>query len=195
MAGTERSCGPCSLCCTALRVDALGKPGGTPCVHQRIGQAGGACAIHPRRPSICRAYACHWLGGALEDGDRPDRLGAVIDLVTEGATPTLVIREASPGAFDASPRLREIADRYRATLPVRVSDAADVWDPDRPFRLLLDGGVEQRVAGDRIRVYRDGVLLEERRLPWLDRLWRRAVLRARALRLRRLRGSDLRPTR
>lgn len=189
-AGAGRRCGTCSLCCTLLRVDALAKPGGAPCVHQRIGRPEGACAIHATRPAICRGYRCLWLTGALDEEDRPDRLGAVLDLLTEGASPTLVIREASPGAFEASPRLRAIAERYRKTVPVRVSDAHDVWDPDRPFRLLLADGVEQRVAGDRIRVYRDDAFVEERRLPWLDRAWRRAVLAVRALRLRRLRGAS-----
>jgi hypothetical protein len=182
-----RACGPCSLCCTLLRVDELGKPGGAPCVHQRAGRAGGACAIHPDRPGVCRAYRCLWLAGGLADADRPDRLGAMLDLLSEGGAAVLVIREARAGAFDGSPRLREIAESYRATLPVRVVEAGDPWDPDRPFRLLLPGGEEQRVRGERVTVLRGGVPVAERRLPWLDRVWRRAVLAARRGRLRRLR--------
>ncbi|MGI9590613.1 MAG: YkgJ family cysteine cluster protein [Myxococcota bacterium] len=178
-----RECGACSLCCTLLRVDELAKRGGVDCVHQR---PEGGCGIYERRPGICRAYRCLWLRGHFEESDRPDRLGAVLDFVNHGGTLMLEVREAREGSFDASPRLQEIAERQRATLPVRVTDADDVMDPDRPFRVLLPGGEEQRVAGDRIEVHRPGQPVEVRRLPLLERLARRALLRLRA---RRLRGS------
>ena len=50
----------------------------------------------------------------------PDHLGALIDILTEGGSTRLSIQEAVPAAFDASPRLQEIADQYRASMPVRV---------------------------------------------------------------------------
>jgi len=176
-----RACGSCSLCCTLLRVDELAKLGGTPCVHQR---AEGGCAIHARRPAICRRYRCLWLAGALEEGDRPDRLGAVLDLASRGGLPELVVHEREPGSFDASVRLREIAEAYRVSMPVRVLGSADVLDADRPFRVLLPGGEEQRVAGASVETWRDGVRVEVRRAPWLERLVRRAALAVRRLRLR-----------
>jgi Fe-S-cluster containining protein len=181
-AAPERACGACSLCCTVLRVDELAKLAGTPCVHQR---PEGGCGVHPRRPAICRRYRCLWLQGGLEQDDRPDRLGAVLDLASRGGFPELVVHEASPGAFERSPRLREIAQRYRLAMPVRILDSACVLDPDRPFRVLLPGGEEQRVAGERIEIWRDGVRVAEQRMPWLERLARRAALAARRLRLRR----------
>ena len=76
---------------------------------------------------------------ALEDADRPDRLGAVLDLLQPGAVPTLRIREAQPGVYARSARLQEIAAHYRASMPVRISDTGDVLDPERQ-----DGG--QRTA-------------------------------------------------
>jgi hypothetical protein len=178
-----RECGACSLCCTLLRVDELAKLGGTPCVHQR---AAGGCGIYARRPGVCRAYRCLWLDGGLRTEDRPDRLGAVLDLVNRGGHMMLQIRESEPGAFDRSPRLREIAHEFRVAMPVRISDAASVLDPDRPFRVLLPGGEEQRVAGERIETWRDGRLQSARRQPWAERLARRVLLRVRGLRLRRL---------
>jgi predicted ATPase len=122
----------------------------------------------------------------LEDGDRPDHLGAVLSLTTEGETPTLFVHEARPGAFDASPRLQEIAGRFRETLPVRISDSDNVLDADRPTRVLLADGVEHRITGDRTVVHRPGAPPEERRMPLLDRGLRRAViaLRRAALQLR-----------
>jgi hypothetical protein len=182
-AESGRGCGACSLCCTLLRVDELGKPGGTPCIHQR--SQGPGCGIHAARPTICRAYRCLWLQGSLEDEDRPDRLGAVVNLRPVGESLRLEIVQAQPGVFDASPRLRGIAERYRGSMPVRITDLAAPLDPDAPFRLLLPDGEEQRVAGERITLLRQGRVVSERRLPWLERRVRRLLLAWSGFRLRR----------
>lgn len=179
----ERSCGPCSACCTVLRVDELRKPAGVDCEHQR---AGGGCGIHASRPPICRAYHCLWLQGGLEDDERPDRTGGIVDLEAVGAGVQLSIREIRPGTFDGSPALQAIAERYRSQMPVRVTDTADVGNPDRPFRVLLADGIEQRVAGERVEIYEGGALRETRRLPWLERLARRISVWRRRRALRRL---------
>ena len=181
---TGRSCGPCDLCCTVLRVDELRKLGGVPCAQLRDREAGGGCGIHPTRPPICRAYRCLWLQGKLADDERPDRLGAVLDLVSEGGAPLLLVRETEPAASRRDPRLVAIIERYRAGLSVRVSDARDVMDPDAAFTLLLPGGEEHRVRGDERTVLRPGAPAETHRLPALDRLVRRLVVRWRRLRLR-----------
>lgn len=192
---TKRRCGECSLCCTVLRVDELAKLAGTPCVHLRLDGIG--CAIHPQRPRICRAYRCLWLGGGLREEDRPDRLGAVLDVGTQGGMPRLEIREASPGAYERSARLREIAAVFRESMPVRITDTADVANPDRPFRVLLAGGEENRVEGERVTLLRHGAVVGERRLGWLQRAVRNAVHRVRARRLARLsrRAPHASPTR
>lgn len=180
-----RECGSCSLCCTILRVDELEKPAGRDCVHQR-GPKG--CSIHATRPPICRSYRCLWLQGGLEDDERPDATGGVVDLETMGIGLRLAIREARPGRFDESPALQAIAERYRSTMPVRITDTQDVVDPDRPFRVLLADGVEQRVSGDRIDVYRDGVLVESQTLSWIDRAARKLGNAWRAFRARGIAG-------
>lgn len=181
-----RACGECSLCCVVLRVDALRKLGGTPCIHQR---AGGGCGIHPTRPGICRDYQCLWLRGGLEDADRPDRLGAVLDVVGDGGTAWLEIREAEPGAFARSPRLRAIAEEFRSSLPVRISDVARVLDAERPFRVLLAGGEERRVEGEWTTVVRPGQPDARLRLPRLERWLRRARLAWRRRRIAGYRGA------
>lgn len=169
-----------------LRVDEIGKLGGEAC--PRLAPGGG-CGIHARRPGICRAYRCLWLRGGLELEDRPDRLGAVVDVLTEGASPRISIQEARPGAFDASPRLQAIAERFRQTLPVRVVPPGNVLEPDRPFRVLLPGGEEQRIAGDRVWILRDGRPVAERGLPWLERVARRLRNRWRRARIDRARRN------
>ena len=186
-ADSQRACGSCSLCCFVLRVDEIGKLGGHPCVHQRDPDG---CGIHPTRPGICRAYRCLWLSGGLRDSDRPDRLGAVLDLVNQGSVAWLAVRQAEPGAFDRSERLREIAQEFRSSLPVRITDVGAPLDADRPYRVLLPDGEEQRVTGDRVEIIRGGRTTETRRLPWLERQVRRLVLGFRRRRLRRFGSRD-----
>lgn len=178
-----RSCGPCDLCCTVLRVDELRKLGGTRCVHQRSDPPG--CGIYDSRPGICRAYRCLWLRGGLEEGDRPDRTGAVIDLATSEGPPYLAIREFHAGTFDASARLQEIAERFRELVPVRVTSAEEAMNPDRPYRVLLADGVEHRVAGEWTTVFLHGRQVAHRRVPTLERMARRLGLWLRRLHLAR----------
>ncbi len=178
-----RTCGDCSLCCTVLRVDELGKLGGSDCVHQN--RRGPGCSIHPRRPGICRAYRCLWLSGGLEAGDRPDRLGAVLDVVAEGPLIRLEIRERRPGCFDRSERLVSIADEYRESMPVRITDVAEVLNPSRGYRLLLPKGEEHRVKGDWTEIHKPGETVQRRRLPLLERIVRRISLAVQRVRLRR----------
>lgn len=149
-----------------LRVDELAKLGGRPCLHQL---SEGGCRVHPQRPSVCRAYRCAWLGGAFGPEDRPDRLGALLDLVPRGPVIHLVARLAHPDALERSPRLREILDPVRAAMPVEIRDVEDVLDAERPYRVRYPDGVEHRIAGPRLEVWRDGECVERRGAPWLER--------------------------
>ena len=171
---TGHTCGECSLCCVALRVDELGKLAGEPC--PKLGPEGG-CTIHATRPRVCREYHCHWLEGGLDEGDRPDRLGAIVDFAPGGLALHLAIVEATPGAFDASPRLQAIAAAHRDSIDVRVSDTRDVLDADRPVRVLQPNDRELVLEGDRVRTYERGELVRDERLPFVERLVRRLQLR------------------
>ena len=97
----------------------------------------------------------------------------------------LEIREAGVGAFERSERLQQIAAEMRATLPVRITGAGDVMDPERPYRILLADDVEHRVVGDTVEVRRGGAPVETRRRPWLERVLRRIGSRLTGRRLRR----------
>ena len=165
-------------------MDELKKLGGTPCVHLRRAPDAPGCGIHTERPRICRAYACLWLSGALDDEDRPDRLGAVLDLVSEAHGACLRVHEATPGAYERSPRLQAVVARYRASLPVRISDAQRPLDPDAPVRELFPDGGERVVAGDHVTERPAGGFARRRRLPWPLRLARRLRDRVRVFRLR-----------
>jgi len=185
MAG--RSCGECTLCCTLLRVDELRKLGGTPCVHLRRAPDAPGCGIHATRPGICRAYSCLWLSGGLDEADRPDRLGAVLDLVSEGHLTRLRVHEAAPGAYEASARLQAVVARYRASMPVRIADVSRPLDPNARVRELLPDGGERVVEGDLVTELRPGAAPRLRRLSWPLRALRRARDRLRAWRLRNYR--------
>jgi hypothetical protein len=164
-----------------LRVDELRKLGGVPCAALA---PGGGCSIYARRPSICRAYRCLWLQGELELADRPDRLGAVVDRIQEAGAPLLAIREAAPGAFERSPRLQAIAERYREAMPVRVTDATRPLDPEARVHTLLAGGEELIAEGARVVRLRPGRAPEPVRVPLLERGLRRVWLALRRLRVR-----------
>jgi hypothetical protein len=79
-------------------------------------------------------------------------------------------------AFDGAPKLQAIAERYRSEMPIRLTDSRDVTNPDRPFRVLLPEGIEHRVDGEKITVYRNGVQMEEKNLPWAERLGRKVMI-------------------
>jgi len=113
----------------------------------------------------------------------------VLDVVATGASPWLEIREAAPGAFARSPRLREIAEEYRRSMPVRISDTADVLDPARRFRVLLPNGEERIVEGEWTTLVRPGAPDTRLRLPWLERFVRRIGLALRRRRVADYRGA------
>jgi hypothetical protein len=109
----------------------------------------------------------------------------VLDVATEGAVTRLRVHEATPGASERSPRLREIVARYRESMPVRIVDVSRADDPGAAVRELGPGGAELRIEGDWCVRLDGGRELERRRLPWLERRLRRLAL---AWRARRLRG-------
>ncbi|MEE3332123.1 MAG: hypothetical protein VX246_14755 [Myxococcota bacterium] len=186
----ERRCDECSLCCTVLRVDPLRKLGGVTCVHQKVGSKA-SCEIHerPERPALCGAYRCSWLLGRFTPDDRPDRLGAVLDFGSHGGVPVLTIRESAVGVFDASPRLREIAEEVRESMPVRITSADDVMNADREYRILEAGGEELRVSGDRVERWFEGERQGTERIPPFERWLRRFTLTWKRWRLRGYRGE------
>jgi hypothetical protein len=165
-----------------LRVDELAKLGGRPCLHQR---PEGGCAVHARRPGICRAYRCAWLEGAFEEADRPDRIGAVLNFQSRGDQVRLVVRQSKGGALARSSRLQQIVSELRCSMPVEIRDVDDVLDPDRSYRVLQPDGEELEIEGDWVRSRRDGKLLYARRAPWLERTVRALQNRIHAWRIRR----------
>ena len=65
-AAPGKSCGACTMCCSALEIAHFNKPAGPLCVNCRVG---GGCAIYAERPQVCRDFECEWLTGAICRGN------------------------------------------------------------------------------------------------------------------------------
>jgi hypothetical protein len=75
-AAPGKSCGPCTMCCSALEIAELKKPAGKRCADCTLGLG---CAIYADRPQVCRDYECDWLTSRdLARWLRPDLVGAIL---------------------------------------------------------------------------------------------------------------------
>lgn len=136
----ERSCGPCTACCTLVGVEELGKTPWTPCRHEKdpFIEDGPGCRCYDGRPAGCRTFLCIWrLGALVDEDDRPDRLGVMIDAYRmEDGSPGIVFWETRPGGFmSAFPRLRPYVLESMKRDPPRPAivrwyggKAIDQWD-------------------------------------------------------------------
>lgn len=126
-----RSCGSCSACCELVGVSEIGKPPGVRCAEQH--HAGG-CQIYDDRPESCRSYRCVWhYGAGLEESDRPDILGVMLDAArVEGndkISKTLVAWEVEPGGFErARARLAFLIAKMGRQILVRRGSEYFVFD-------------------------------------------------------------------
>jgi hypothetical protein len=112
-----RGCDGCQACCTVVGVQELGKVHWTRCQHQ----CSDGCAIYENRPGSCHGYSCLWATGLLEGDEerRPDRLGVIFDLRTDGSESgdsvkpgdRVIIQawEVWPGALD-QPHVASLVD-------------------------------------------------------------------------------------
>ncbi len=124
----SRSCGACTVCCTALTIDdpELKKVQGVPCRHV---VPGGGCGIYHTRPRTCRTFYCGWRELKwVRETLRPDRSGVLFQLRGEidhdgtkrlGVTVTLLRRDA----LQADGLAESIAAGVAAGIPVYVAIA------------------------------------------------------------------------
>ncbi|MEJ0041923.1 MAG: hypothetical protein WDM81_06790 [Rhizomicrobium sp.] len=83
-----RSCGDCTVCCTALAIETveLRKAPGVACTHCMTS----GCGIYATRYPICRSYFCGWFDlPDLGEDWRPDRSGILVsrrDATVSGET-------------------------------------------------------------------------------------------------------------
>jgi hypothetical protein len=70
----KRQCGPCTVCCTELKIPQLRKEARVPCRHLTVS----GCGIYADRPNVCREFLCGWrLFEEMGDDWRPDLSGVM----------------------------------------------------------------------------------------------------------------------
>lgn len=95
MTAAEKTCGPCQVCCVALKIKApqLRKEAQIPCPHL----VAKGCGIYESRPPVCRSFLCGWrLMPELDASWRPDLSGVMLLPVPEAQIPK-GYRAAGPG--------------------------------------------------------------------------------------------------
>ena len=107
----DRNCGPCTVCCKTLKIDApeLKKLADVLCAHCTETRG---CKIYENRPAVCSAWYCGWRKiPDLTDHWRPDRCGVLVCFVGAG--------EGIPPEFPQLGLKFDIIDSPRVL----------VWDP------------------------------------------------------------------
>ena len=134
-AAPGKSCGACTMCCSALEIAHFKKPAGPLCENCRVG---GGCAIYAARPQVCRDFECEWL--TLRNLPRQLR-------PTSSAQSSWRTRIATNTAPSARRRSRWLgAIRASSLILSRSPSRAERWSrkPD-----LRPGGSSARANGDR----------------------------------------------
>lgn len=116
---SDRRCGDCTACCTALGVPTLDKPAFSACSHLRSCPAG--CAIYASRPAECASFRCGWLDGVGSNADRPDRSGVILSATDSRSLGISYVQahEVRPGAAETG-RGRALVDLARRAVPLVV---------------------------------------------------------------------------
>jgi hypothetical protein len=139
-----RPCGDCRVCCKLFPVPRLEKPAGEWCRHS----CASGCAIHARRPEICRRYDCYWRDhDELPEECRPDRIGVVVTeagsvMIGHYFLPAATFQEDFAGAAQAAEAARLLE-----------------WFVGQGFAVLVIHGLDSRLEFDRARYA--GVSAEE----------------------------------
>jgi hypothetical protein len=96
-----RSCGTCTLCCKAVGVEEIAKPGGVWCQHCVSGKQ---CTIYESRFPSCRTFYCEWM---MEKGLgpewKPDRAKFVLVKTDAGRHLSACVDPGYPLAWRRSP--------------------------------------------------------------------------------------------
>lgn len=183
----EKACGPCQVCCVALKIDTpqLRKKAQVPCPH--LVQKG--CGIYEARPPVCRSFLCGWrLLPELDASWRPDLNGVMLLELPQTQLPK-AYRAAGPGwVFVVTDGEKAITPRLARYIAGLVARRVAVFLSAMTPRIQLNQQLEPLVAADNL----DGVLgvlrqthallLPARTGRGLGRIW--ALYRAQVDRMR-----------
>lgn len=147
-----RPCGACSMCCTTLAIESLGKPAGVRCTH--LGKHGEGCTIYDTRPSECSAFECVWLQALTREGEnerarlmprttRPDRCHVLLTAAPPGGLARIVMH-VNP----KHPQAHLVGDigRFRSMLERHGIRIVTVIGERRIFSGMLPQWAAEKVA-------------------------------------------------
>jgi len=106
-----RKCGTCSACCRWPSIEEIDKPARESC--RFLAKQGFHCTIYADRPKTCSSYQCTWLrgmGSELDNRDRPDTCGVLIDRRSTQFGVVLVAKSLTPNAA-MSPKGKRAIER------------------------------------------------------------------------------------
>ncbi len=185
MSGTEKTCGPCQVCCVALKIKTpqLRKDPQVPCPH--LVEKG--CGIYESRPPVCRGFLCGWrLMPELDASWRPDVSGVMLLPLPEAQVPK-PYRAAGPGwVFVISDAGKAITPKLGRLTAAMVKRRTAVFLSVMTPRIQMNEQLE-KVANDPDGVMRVLRQAHDRLLPaatgkGLGRIW--ALYRAQVDRMR-----------
>ena len=148
----KRRCGPCTVCCTELKIPQLRKEARVPCQHLTTS----GCGIYAERPNVCREFLCGWrLFEEMGDDWRPDLSGVMAlrwspaELPAAWKTAPYGVHLLVTGGEQAVQRpafIRYVAQTMARGIPIFLSAAS-------PYILLNDhvpAGADTSVLGQRL---------------------------------------------
>lgn len=106
---TNRTCDGCTICCTVMAVQELGKPYNCRCEH--ITSDNKRCEIYQNRPDNCRVYECLWL--ASEINISPKESGILYNLEKDEGGWWIEIYEAQQNKLTLKLISAGLASAYR----------------------------------------------------------------------------------
>ena len=129
-------CGPCTACCTLLKIEELQKPMRHAC--DQVTPAG--CRHYADRPRPCREFECLWRRGLLgpEIALRPDQLGVMFDQFAwrSNGESQAIAMELWTAAFD-QPVVQQILHRLNATQKLILNNRTGDWC-ERPAQIATE---------------------------------------------------------
>ncbi len=138
-----RTCGECAVCCDFVSIAEINKPARVPC--RFLEPEGYGCTTYDKgRPGVCVDFLCAWMQGMGSDGDRPDKIGAMLSIhnIPDGRYALCI--ELRPGAIDstASSMVASVANATR--LPVIVSNYESLPPDDKGDRVAVHTSILYR---------------------------------------------------
>jgi len=101
-----RACGACMLCCKAVGVVEIAKPGGVWCPHCKSGTG---CTIYQSRFASCRTFYCQWMmEKSLGPEWKPDRAKFVLVKSDAGRHLSACVDPGYPSAWRRSPYYEQL---------------------------------------------------------------------------------------